>query len=56
MENMYSVKPAKDAPTYFWTLVYNVKAIIPGEIAANKTQKRKSLLKEVLKKKDSSIK
>ena len=32
------MNPAKEAPTYFWTLVYKVKAIIPGEIAANKTQ------------------
>ena len=36
-------------------IVYKVKAIIPGEIAANKTQIKKSELNTVLTKKASSI-
>tara|TARA_B110000967_G_scaffold109413_1_gene112075 strand:- start:77 stop:202 length:126 start_codon:yes stop_codon:yes gene_type:complete len=31
------VKPVIDAPRLFWAIVYNVKAIIPGAIAANNT-------------------
>ena len=45
-----------EAPSFFCAMVYNVKAIIPGEIAANKTQMKKSSLKIVLTKKISSIK
>ena len=37
--NKYKVNPVNEAPRYFCTFVYKVKAIIPGEIAANKTQK-----------------
>ena len=44
-----------DAPSFFCAIVYKVKAIIPGEIAANKTHIKKSELNTVLTKKASSI-
>ena len=40
------MKPVNEAPKYFCTLVYKVKAIMPGETAANKTQNKKLLLKD----------
>lgn len=48
--NKYRVNPVIEAPKYLCVLVYNVKAIMPGDIAANNTQNKKLELKFVSKK------
>ena len=35
------MNPVNDAPKYLCTFVYKLNAIIPGEIAANKTHAKK---------------
>ena len=48
------MNPVNDAPKYLCTFVYKLNAIIPGEIAANKTHAKKVELNLVSKNKDSS--
>ena len=45
--NKYKVNPVTVAPRYFWVIVYRLKAIIPGDIAANKVHLKKSGLNVV---------